>query len=154
MHVFLLASSIRHRVIPAAAPGVAAEDAAEREGEAFERAVLGDGLDRVFTAGGREAAAGTEQRGNNVAVEFDRQQDEPEDDALGKGFRVRFSHQAGWAAAPPSPSPSPSRAGASAAPALAGSALRISAIAFSTPSKGSRMEAWRERWSRAGMRTS
>ena len=49
-------SSLRHGIVAGAAPGMTAQQAADGEVEAFEGAVLEDGLSGVFATGGRKAA--------------------------------------------------------------------------------------------------
>ena len=64
-------------VVAVAAPGVAAEDAAEGFACAAEGAVFGDGVDGVLTAGGGEAALAAEESAEGGAVENDEMDQEP-----------------------------------------------------------------------------
>lgn len=49
-------SSLRYGIVTGTAPGMAAQQAADGQVEAFEGAVLEDGLSGVFATGGRKAA--------------------------------------------------------------------------------------------------
>ena len=62
---------LRHGVVAAAAPGMAAQDAANGEIEAAQGAVLAEGLKRILRAGGREAAGGRRQGRDESLVEAD-----------------------------------------------------------------------------------
>ena len=75
-------SPSRHRVVPAAAPGVAAQDALDGQPAAFEHAVLLDGLDGVLRTGGHVAAARGDERRDADAVHVHRQQHDELDDLL------------------------------------------------------------------------
>jgi hypothetical protein len=59
---FPLVNFLRHGIISASAPWMAAEDASDGEIEAFDGAVLAEGLEGVLGAGGRETAAGLLER--------------------------------------------------------------------------------------------
>ena len=64
-----MAAFLRHRIISASAPRVAAEDAADGEVEAFDWAMLAEGLKSVLGAGGCETAAGLLEGGDADLVE-------------------------------------------------------------------------------------
>ena len=66
-----------HRVVAVAAPGMAAQDAAAGQIEAFEGAVPLDGLDGVLRAGGGEAACGRKHGRDGHAIEVDGEEQEP-----------------------------------------------------------------------------
>ncbi len=60
---------LRYRVIAAAAPGMATQESADGEVEAFEGAVFAEGFEGVLGTGRGEAAAGLLERGDADLVE-------------------------------------------------------------------------------------
>ena len=64
-----------HGVVAAASPGVAAQDAAQGQPTALQRAVFLQRLDGVGRTGGREAATGGKEGGNEPPVEKDGEQE-------------------------------------------------------------------------------
>ena len=62
--------SLRHGVVAASAPGMAAEDSFQREPESFERTILAEGLESILAAGRSKPATGRFQRGNANLIEL------------------------------------------------------------------------------------
>ena len=60
---------LRHGVVAAASPGVAAQDAAQGEPRTLQHSMLGDGFHGILRASGGEAAGGREMRGDRSLVE-------------------------------------------------------------------------------------
>lgn len=74
------ALDLRHRIIAGATEGVAAENAAQGQPAALERAVLAQGIEGVLRAGRGEPAGGGLQRGKADLVEADEQDERPRRD--------------------------------------------------------------------------
>ena len=62
---------LRHRVVAAAAPGMAAQQAADGEVKPFQRTVFLDGLDGVLRTGGSETTGRGKKGGDEALVEAD-----------------------------------------------------------------------------------
>jgi len=77
---------LRDRVIAVPSPGVAAQEPADGEIETLDGSVLLDGFYGILGTGGREAAAGRFQRGDESLVEAD---GEDEDTAHSSFFILR-----------------------------------------------------------------
>ena len=61
--------NLRHRIISGATPGITSEYSPDGQIEPFDRAVLQDGLSRIFAACGRKPARRAQQRGNAQLIE-------------------------------------------------------------------------------------
>ena len=64
---------LRYGIISATTPGMAAEDASDGEIQAFEGAVLAEGLKGILRAGGGETAAGLLEGGDADLIESDQE---------------------------------------------------------------------------------
>ena len=73
---------------------MAAEESPGGEVEAAEGAVFADGFDGVLGAGGGEAATGWEPRGDGPLVEFNGQEEDPDEEGAKVGWRVFVWHVA------------------------------------------------------------
>lgn len=67
----------RHRIIPAAPPGMATQDTPHGQIESLQRAVLQDGLTGIFGTRRRKPARGTQQRRNANLIKPDRNYQHP-----------------------------------------------------------------------------
>ena len=70
---------LRHRVVAAAAPRIAAQQSPDGEGESLYRAVFYQSLTCIFRARGREAARGWRERRYEPLVEYYREAQKPYD---------------------------------------------------------------------------